>query len=68
VPSLERVVFRFRPDAPGVCCGTLASWRAIHSHSLEVKTPGSKGVTVGGRKLSDQEQILNLAESLEITS
>lgn len=59
--SLERVVFRFRRMLPeyvwdaGVLEGNPFTFP-------EVKTL-LDGVTVGGRKLSDQEQILNLAES-----
>ena len=59
--SLERVVFRFRRMLPeyvwdaGVLEGNPFTYP-------EVKTL-LEGVTVGGRKLSDQEQILNLAES-----
>jgi hypothetical protein len=59
--SLERVVFRFRRMLPeyvwdaGVLEGNPFTFP-------EVKTL-LEGVTVGGRKLSDQEQILNLAES-----
>jgi len=59
--SLERVVFRFRRMLPeyvwdaGVLEGNPFTFP-------EVKTL-LEGVTVGGRKLSDQEQILNLGES-----
>src|SRR5258708_15441917 len=59
--SLERVVYRFRRMLPeyvwdaGVLEGNPFTFP-------EVKTL-LEGVTVGGRKLSDQEQILNLAES-----
>jgi hypothetical protein len=59
--SLERVVFRFRRMLPeyvwdaGVLEGNPFTFP-------EVKTL-LEGVTIGGRKLSDQEQILNLAES-----
>jgi prophage maintenance system killer protein len=59
--SLERVVFRFRRVLPeyvwdaGVLEGNPFTFP-------EVKTL-LEGVTVGGRKVSDQEQILNLAES-----
>jgi prophage maintenance system killer protein len=59
--SLERVVFRFTRMLPeyvwdaGVLEGNPITFP-------EVKTL-LEGVTVGGRKLSDQEQILNLAES-----
>ena len=59
--SLERVVFRFRRMLPeyvwdaGVLEGNPFTFP-------EVKTL-LEGVTVGGRRLSDQEQILNLAES-----
>lgn len=59
--SLERVVFRFRRMLPeyvwdaGVLEGNPFTFP-------EVKTL-LEGVTVGGRKVSDQEQILNLAES-----
>jgi len=59
--SLERVVFRFSRMLPeyvwdaGVLEGNPFTFP-------EVKTL-LEGVTVGGRKLSDQEQILNLAES-----
>jgi prophage maintenance system killer protein len=59
--SLERVIFRFRRMLPeyvwdaGVLEGNPFTFP-------EVKTL-LEGVTVGGRKLSDQEQILNLAES-----
>jgi hypothetical protein len=59
--SQERVVFRFRRMLPeyvwdaGVLEGNPFTFP-------EVKTL-LEGVTVGGRKLSDQEQILNLAES-----
>ena len=59
--SLERVVFRFHRMLPeyvwdaGVLEGNPFTFP-------EVKTL-LEGVTVGGRKLSDQEQILNLAES-----
>ena len=59
--SLERAVFRFHRMLPeyvwdaGVLEGNPFTF-------LEVKTL-LEGVTVGGRKLSDQEQILNLAES-----
>jgi len=59
--SLERVVFRFSKMLPeyvwdaGVLEGNPFTFP-------EVKTL-LDGVTVGGRKLSDQEQILNLAES-----
>src|SRR5258708_34589145 len=58
---LELVVFRFRRMLPefvwdaGVLEGNPFTFP-------EVKTL-LEGVTVGGRKLSDQEQILNLAES-----
>lgn len=59
--SLERTVFRFSRMLPeyvwdaGVLEGNPFTFP-------EVKTL-LEGVTVGGRKLSDQEQILNLAES-----
>jgi prophage maintenance system killer protein len=59
--SVERVVFRFHRMLPeyvwdaGVLEGNPFTFP-------EVKTL-MEGVTVGGRKLSDQEQILNLAES-----
>jgi hypothetical protein len=59
--SLERVLFRFRRMLPeyvwdaGVLEGNPFTFP-------EVKTL-LEGVTIGGRKLSDQEQILNLAES-----
>lgn len=59
--SLERVVFRFRRMLPeyvwdaGVLEGNPFTFP-------EVKTL-LEGVTVGGHKLSDQEQILNLGES-----
>lgn len=59
--SVERAVFRFRRMLPeyvwdaGVLEGNPFTFP-------EVKTL-LEGVTVGGRKLSDQEQILNLAES-----
>ena len=59
--SLDRVVFRFRRMLPeyvwdaGVLEGNPFTYP-------EVKTL-LEGVTVGGRKVSDQEQILNLAES-----
>jgi len=59
--SLERVVFRFARMLPeyvwdaGVLEGNPFTFP-------EVKTL-LEGVTVGGKKLSDQEQILNLAES-----
>jgi prophage maintenance system killer protein len=59
--SLERVVFRFRRMLPeyvwdaGVLEGNPFTFP-------EVKTL-LEGVTIGGRKVSDQEQILNLAES-----
>jgi hypothetical protein len=59
--SLERVLFRFHRMLPeyvwdaGVLEGNPFTFP-------EVKTL-LEGVTVGGRKLSDQEQILNLAES-----
>jgi hypothetical protein len=59
--SLERVVFRFHRMLPeyvwdvGVLEGNPFTFP-------EVKTP-LEGVTVGGRKHFDQEQILNLAES-----
>ena len=59
--SLERVVFRFHRMLPeyvwdaGVLEGNPFTFP-------EVKTL-LEGVTVGGRKLSDQEQILNLGES-----
>ena len=59
--SLERAVFRFHRMLPeyvwdaGVLEGNPFTFP-------EVKTL-LEGVTVGGRKLSDQEQILNLAES-----
>ncbi len=59
--SLNRVVFRFSRMLPeyvwdaGVLEGNPFTFP-------EVKTL-LEGVTVGGRKLSDQEQILNLAES-----
>jgi prophage maintenance system killer protein len=59
--SLDRVVFRFHRMLPeyvwdaGVLEGNPFTFP-------EVKTL-LEGVTVGGRKLSDQEQILNLAES-----
>lgn len=59
--SFERVIFRFRRMLPeyvwdaGVLEGNPFTFP-------EVKTL-LEGVTVGGRKLSDQEQILNLAES-----
>src|SRR6185437_11612144 len=59
--SLERVAFRFSRMLPeyvwdaGVLEGNPFTFP-------EVKTL-LEGVTVGGRKLSDQEQILNLAES-----
>jgi hypothetical protein len=59
--SLERVIFRFSRMLPeyvwdaGVLEGNPFTFP-------EVKTL-LEGVTVGGRKLSDQEQILNLAES-----
>jgi prophage maintenance system killer protein len=59
--SLERVVFRFHRMLPeyvwdaGVLEGNPFTFP-------EVKTL-LEGVTVGGRKLSDQEQILNLAKS-----
>lgn len=59
--SLERVVFRFHRMLPeyvwdaGVLEGNPFTFP-------EIKTL-LEGVTVGGRKLSDQEQILNLSES-----
>ena len=59
--SQERIAFRFRRMLPeyvwdaGVLEGNPFTFP-------EVKTL-LEGVTVGGRKLSDQEQILNLAES-----
>jgi prophage maintenance system killer protein len=59
--SAERVIFRFRRMLPeyvwdaGVLEGNPFTFP-------EVKTL-LEGVTVGGRKVSDQEQILNLAES-----
>jgi hypothetical protein len=59
--SLERVVFRFRRMLPeyvwdaGVLEGNPFTFP-------EVKTL-LEGVTIGGRKVSDQEQLLNLAES-----
>jgi hypothetical protein len=59
--SVERAIFRFRRMLPeyvwdaGVLEGNPFTFP-------EVKTL-LEGVTVGGRKLSDQEQILNLAES-----
>src|SRR5437899_10232318 len=59
--SQERVLFRFRKILPeyvwdaGVLEGNPFTFP-------EVKTL-LEGVTVGGRRLSDQEQILNLAES-----
>jgi hypothetical protein len=59
--SIDRAVFRFRRMLPeyvwdaGVLEGNPFTFP-------EVKTL-LEGVTVGGRKLSDQEQILNLAES-----
>lgn len=61
--SLERVIFRFRRMLPqyvwdaGVLEGNPFTFP-------EVKTL-LEGVTVGGRKVSDQEQILNLAASAE---
>jgi hypothetical protein len=61
--SRERVAFRFRRMLPeyvwdaGVLEGNPFTFP-------EVKTL-LEGVTVGGRKLSDQEQILNLAESAQ---
>ena len=59
--STERVVFRFHRMLPEYV------WNAgaLEGNPFtfpEVKTL-LEGVTVGGRKLSDQEQILNLAES-----
>ncbi len=59
--SVKRAIFRFRRMLPeyvwdaGVLEGNPFTFP-------EVKTL-LEGVTVGGRKLSDQEQILNLAES-----
>lgn len=59
--SIERAVFRFRRMLPeyvwdaGVLEGNPFTFP-------EVKTL-LEGITVGGRKLSDQEQIVNLAES-----
>jgi len=61
VHSLERVCFRFQRMQPefvwdaGVLEGNPLSF-------IEVKTL-LDGITVGGRKVSDQEQILNLAHS-----
>lgn len=61
VHSIERACFRFHKMLPefvwdaGVLEGNPFTY-------LEVKTL-LDGVTVGGRKVSDQEQILNLAES-----
>jgi hypothetical protein len=64
IHSLERVCFRFKSmlteyvwDA-GVLEGNPFTF-------VEVQTL-LEGVTVGGRKLSDQEQILNLAESSKL--
>jgi len=59
--TLERVCFRFYKMLPGYV------WDAgvLEGNPLtfpEVKTL-LDGITVGGRKLSDQEQILNLSES-----
>jgi hypothetical protein len=61
IVSVERAIFRFHKMLPeyvwdaGVLEGNPFTFP-------EVKTL-LEGVTVGGRKLSDQEQILNLAES-----
>jgi hypothetical protein len=59
--SLERAVFRFRRMLPEYV------WDASVLEGNPFTFPEVKtlleGVTVGGRKLSDQEQILNLAES-----
>ena len=59
--SIERVAFRFHRMLPEFV------WDAsvLEGNPLtfaEVKTL-MDGVTVGGRKVSDQEQVLNLAES-----
>ena len=59
--SLERVCFRFHKMLPEFV------WDASVLEGNPFTFPEVKtlldGVTIGGRKISDQEQILNLAES-----
>lgn len=59
--SLERVCFRFHKMLPEFV------WDASFLEGNPFTFPEVKtlldGVTIGGRKLSDQEQVLNLAES-----
>lgn len=59
--SIERVRFRFHKMLPEFV------WDAAALEGNPFTFPEVKtlldGVTVGGRKVSDQEQILNLAES-----
>ena len=64
VHSVERVCFRFQRMLPEFV------WDAAVLEGNPFTFPEVKtlldGVTVGGRKLSDQEQILNLAESSKV--
>ena len=64
VHSIERVCFRFYRMLPEFV------WDAAVLEGNPFTFPEVKtlldGVTVGGRKLSDQEQILNLAESSKV--
>ena len=64
VHSIERVCFRFQRMLPEFV------WDAAVLEGNPFTFPEVKtlldGVTVGGRKLSDQEQILNLAESSKV--
>jgi Fic family protein len=59
--SIDRVAFRFHRMLPMIV------WDASVLEGNPITFPEVKtlldGVTVGGRKLSDQEQVLNLAES-----
>ena len=59
--AIERVVFRFHRMLPEFV------WDASVLEGNPLTFPEVKtlldGVTVGGRKISDQEQVLNLAES-----
>ncbi len=64
IHSVERVSFRFQRMLPEFV------WDAAVLEGNPFTFPEVKtlldGVTVGGRKLSDQEQILNLAESAKV--
>ncbi len=64
IHSIERVCFRFHRMLPEYV------WDAAMLEGNPFTFPEVKtlleGITVGGRKLSDQEQILNLAESSKL--